>query len=220
MYNFGKNICKLQLTICLVFLLLISINAFSQNEDSREYISFGFKAGINFSSIYNSHTENFHARGKAGFAGGAFLYIPIAKYIGIQPEVLLSQRGFNSSGIYLLNSYELKRTLNYVDIPIFFAVKPIERLTILFGPQYSFLMSQSNVFTNSSLNRFQEDQFKSEPVRHNIFCLTGGLDFNFNNVVFGLRTGWDVTHNRENSSSQTPRYKNIWLQASVGFRIY
>ena len=203
-----------------ISVLLLSNLCFAQNEDAREEVAFGLKAGVNYSNVYDSQSENYEANGKGGFAGGAFLSIPIGKYLGIQPEVLLSQRGFIATGNYFLSNYELKRTLNYLDIPLLIAFKPAEQLTILFGPQYSYLLSQRDVFTNSQLTSTQQQDFDNDNIRKNTFCLTGGLDFNFNNLVLGLRTGWDVTNNKGDGTSETPRYKNVWLQATIGFRIY
>ena len=59
--------------------------------DNREEVTFALKAGLNFSNVYNTQSEDFRADGKFGFAGGAALTIPISKFLGIQPEVLVSQ---------------------------------------------------------------------------------------------------------------------------------
>jgi len=205
----------------LISILVLSNIAYAQDEaDAREKLAIGFKAGVNYSNVYDSKTEDFNANPKAGFAGGGFISIPISKYLGIQPEVLYSQRGFTGTGTYLGTTYNLKRTLNYLDIPLLFAFKPTPGLTILAGPQYSFLLSQQDVFSNSLLTYNQEQDFKNDNIRKNTFCVTGGLDFNVNNLVLSVRTGWDMTSNHGDGTSSTPRYKNVWLQGTVGFRLY
>ena len=186
--------------------------------DNRETLSFGLKAGANYSNIYDSENQNFIADAKFGFAAGAFVSIPLGRFIGIQPEVLFSQKGFKSTGTYLGSTYELTRTTDYLDVPLLLAVKPIKELTVLFGPQFSYLMKQKDDFTGGNISASQQQDFNNDKVRKNTFCLTGGLDFNLNNLVIGLRTGWDVKDNDGVGNSTTPRYKNIWHQLTLGYR--
>lgn len=67
----------------------------------REHFTAGLKLGTNFSNVYDSEGEDFEAEGKFGFAGGAFFSIPIGRLVGIQPEILFSQKGFRSTGTFL-----------------------------------------------------------------------------------------------------------------------
>ena len=68
--------------------------------DNREKLSFGIKAGANYSNVYDSEGEDFVADAKFGLAVGGFVSIPLGKFIGVQPEILFSQKGFKSSGTY------------------------------------------------------------------------------------------------------------------------
>ena len=129
------------LTIILTLSFITSIN--SQTMDRREDFVFGLKAGTNFSNVWDESGDEFVAEGKFGFAGGAYFGIPLGTYIGIQPEVLFSQKGYRGSGsVPLLGSYEYTRTTNHLDIPIQLQIKPSEFLTIVAGPQYSYILSQ------------------------------------------------------------------------------
>jgi hypothetical protein len=74
---------------------------------------FGLKIGSNYSNIYDSNGENFDAKGKFGLAGGVFMAIPISKFLGVQPEVLFSQKGYKQTGTFLGNTYDLTRTTSY-----------------------------------------------------------------------------------------------------------
>jgi len=210
---------KIILTLLGTFFTTAIVFAQS-GSDARESLAIGGKIGLNYSNIYDSQSENFDANPKIGFVAGGFLSIPIGKYFGIQPEVLYSQRGFTASGTFLGSRYDLNRTLSFLDIPILFAIKPTQTLTVLFGPQYSYLLKQRDEFSNSFMTTVQEQEFKNDNIRRNLFCLTGGVDFNFKNLVLGVRTGLDMTNNKGDGTSTTPRYKNIWVQGTVGFRIY
>lgn len=101
-----------------------------------------------------------------------------------------------------------------------FAFKPSEFITILAGPQYSYLLKQSDRFTSSSTSYLQEQEFKQSSIRNHIFGAAVGLDINLRHVVLGARIGWDLVNNRSDGNSFTPRYKNVSSQITVGYKFY
>ncbi|OFX74953.1 MAG: hypothetical protein A2X12_06945 [Bacteroidetes bacterium GWE2_29_8] len=189
-----------------------------KNTDLREKLKFGLKIGANYSNVYDSEGEKFDADAKLGLATGIFIGIPIGKYLGINPEILFSQKGFQATGRILGSDYKFTRTTNYIDIPIFLALKPIEFVTILLGPQYSFLLKQKDVFTNSLTSFEQEQEFDNDNIRKNTLSVAGGIDINVKHVVVGARLGLDIQNNNGNGTSATPRYKNAWYQVTLGYR--
>jgi hypothetical protein len=98
------------------------------------------------------------------------------------------------------------------------AIKPSPVLSILAGPQFSFLLDGKYDFKSDLLSGQVKQDFDNEDVRKNTLCLTGGLDLNLENLVISGRAGWDLKENNKDGSSTTPRYKNVWLQATIGFR--
>lgn len=190
----------------------------AQQKSNSSKLTMGFKIGANYSNVYDSQGENFVADGKFGLAAGVFASLPLGSFWGFQPELLYSQKGFKATGTMLGSSYSYTRTTNYLDIPLLLAFKPSQSVTILAGPQFSFLTSQKNEYTSATVNTFQEQQFNNDNVRKNTLCFTGGLDINSSNMVFGLRAGWDFETNNGDGTSSTPRYKNMWYQATIGFR--
>lgn len=208
----------------IMFFLLANCIAFStlaqkDKSDFRNELSFGLKIGANYSNVYNSSGEKFVADPKFGVAAGAFLTLPIGKYIGIQPEILFSQKGFKATGVLLGSTYEVSRTTSYIDLPIFLAIKPIESITILAGPQFSYLLNQKDEYTNGKTTTQQQQQFNNDNLRKNTVCFVAGIDINIKATVIGLRAGWDVLNNNGDGTSTTPQYKNAWLQGTVGFRL-
>jgi hypothetical protein len=181
---------------------------------------FGVKGGANYSNQYDSKTTDFSATARFGVAAGAFLGIPLGKYLGVQPEVLFSQKGFKATGKVLGTSYDLTRTTNFIDVPLLLTIKPMEYLSIVVGPQYSYLIKQKDVFSNNLFTTEQTQAFTNENLRKNVLGFIGGVDINVKNVVVGLRAGWDVQNNNGDGTTTTPRYKNAWTQATVGFRLY
>lgn len=191
----------------------------AQDDDSRETFHLGLKIGANYANVYDSEGEEFRADGRFGFAGGAFFSIPIGRYIGVQPEVLISQKGFQGKGILLGSSYEFTRTTTYLDIPLLFALKPAPFITVLAGPQYSYLLQRKDVFKGNGATILQQEEFENDNIRKNTLCFTGGVDVNIQqHMVTSLRVGWDLRNNNGDGSSTTPRYKNAWYQATIGYR--
>lgn len=199
------------------FLLAIVANAQSETEN-RERLQIGLKAGGSISNVYDSKGEDFDANAKLGFSGGAFLAIPLGRLLGLQPEFLITQKGFKGSGRLLGENYNFKRTTTFFDIPLLVAVKPAEFLTIVAGPQYSYLLQQRDVFTSSFMSHDQAQEFQQDNIRKNIFGVIGGIDININHIVISGRIGMDLVKNRGDGNSDTPRYRNVSGQVTVGYK--
>ena len=213
--------------IVTISLLLVGMtSSFAQDEnDTREEFEMGAKAGINISNVYDEEGGNFVANSKAGFAGGIFFSIPLNKYIGIQPEVLFSQKGFQSTRTLALgpffNNYTVNytTTTNHIDIPLQLQIKPSPFLTLVAGPQYSFVLSKEDKRTdsNGNVNSTQTD-YDNSNIRRNIFGVVGGLDINISHLVISGRAGWDLQNNNGDGTSTNPRYKNAWYQFTAGVK--
>jgi len=139
--------------------------------------------------------------------------------LGIQPELLFSQKGYKSTTSLLGSELSLTRTTNYIDLPIFFALKPNEMFTLLIGPQYSFLTSQNDVYINPISNTVVNQNFATDNIRRNTLCLVTGVDINLDRLVLGARVGWDLFDNNGDGTSTNLRYKNVYAQATVGIRL-
>lgn len=194
-----------------------TLSAQSNDDDPRTRISFGPKAGVNISNVWDTKGEDFVADPKAGVAAGVFVGIPIGKYLGVQPELMFSQKGFKGEGTLLGTQYSFKRTTSFIDIPLMVQVKPAKFLTIVAGPQYSFLLKERNVYTFGSNSVEQNEQFDNDNIRKNIFGLVGGLDVNIKQLVIGARASWDLQNNNGDGTSSTPRYKNRLVQVTLGY---
>jgi hypothetical protein len=203
--------------IILIITALIFMSEYSNAQrDCRGKLYLGLKIGANLSNVYDSQSEKFNANSKFGWVAGSFLAIPAGRYLGLQPELLFSQKGFRATESISGTDYQFTRTTNFIDLPLFITLKPTTQLTLLAGPQFSYLMKRRDVFANS----VQQNQFAHDNIRKNIMCFIGGLDFNFNHLLLGARFGWDVTQNNGNGTSAAPQYKNVWYQASLGYRFF
>lgn len=191
------------------------------SREAKRSLVFGVKAGLNRSNVFDEEGPGFVADAKTGFAGGAFLAIPFGGFLGVQPEMLVSQKGFQSTGRTGDGDiYWLERTSTYLDIPLQLQLKPFRFFSLLGGIQYSYLMSQNDrlTFNTSSIEEHQD--FRNDNIRKNILGLVTGFDINIRHLVLSGRASWDLRANRGDGSSYTPRYKNLLIQGTVGFRFY
>ncbi len=209
-----------KISIGLAFLTALSINTYAQDDvSSSSKLQLGVKIGANYANVYDAQSEEFKSDALLGVAGGVFLSIPIGQYLGIQPEIMFSQKGYQTSGSLLGVSYNYKHTSNFIDIPLFFAFKPIPIVTLLVGPQYSLLISERRKFSNTLFDPIvKEDDFKNLDVRKNTLGVALGGDINIDRVVIGFRAGFDVLHNNGDGTQSTPRYKNAYYQGTIGLR--
>ncbi|MDF3027275.1 MAG: hypothetical protein K0S23_1582 [Fluviicola sp.] len=191
----------------------------SEKYDRRDKFTVGARVGANLSNVWDSEGEEFEADAKLGFAGGVFASIPIGRYMGVQPEIIFSQKGFQASGILLGTTYSYEKTTNWIDIPLQFQIKPIAFLTILAGPQFSFRVSERNVYRYGSNSAAQEEEFENDNIRKNILGISTGFDINIYHVVVSGRACWDLQNNKGDGTSSTPRYRNQFVQLTVGFKI-
>jgi hypothetical protein len=206
---------KVVLIIAIITSVAGILCAQDDNTDLRDKLQFGLKAGVNISNIYDTKDQEFDADYKFGFAAGGFLAIPFGKYLGFQPEILFSQKGYKASGSFLTVDYKFTHTASYIDVPLLFALKPSANVTLLAGPQYSFLVKQKDVFSSGSFTADQEETFEND---RSVLCFLGGIDFNLNQFVVSGRAGWDLQKNNGDGTSTNPRYKNVWYQATVGLK--
>lgn len=204
-----------------IFISLIAVSkAQTTIADERRKLVIGAKAGGNISNVYDVIGQDFRANPKIGLAGGVFFDIPIWKYIGIQPEVLFSQKGYQSTGVLLGGTYSDTRTTSFLDIPLQIQFKPARFIAFLGGIQYSYLLYQKDVFSFGANSTSQEQASRNDNVRKNICGAVFGIDFTIDHLIISGKGCWDLQRNNGDGSSYMPRYKNIWFQLTVGFRLY
>ncbi|MFN8713204.1 MAG: porin family protein [Bacteroidota bacterium] len=161
---------KKKLFFSFLPLFLLSQQGITQNTDidPRERLTFGVKAGINYSNVWDKQGQEFQADPIVGFAGGVFVLIPVGMFAGIQPEFLISQKGFQGSGTLLGSQYSFSRVTTFIDIPVLFEIKPAPFLFIVLGPQYSFLLTEKNEYTFGANSTVQQQEFDNDNVRNHI----------------------------------------------------
>jgi hypothetical protein len=213
-------------SFCLFFIVATTLQA-QENKDlrstsreARQKLVFGLKAGLNSSNVYDQSSNSYVAAPRIGGMAGAFLCVPVGRLLGFQPELHISQKGFIASGQMSVEPYTLTRTTTHLDIPLLLQLKPFSFLSLVAGPQYSYLMKQRDEFSSRGQYEEVSQTFRTDNIHKNLLGIVTGADINLWHLVVSVRTGWDVTANHGDGSSSTPRYKNFWLQGSIGYRIY
>lgn len=204
----------------VIFIIASTILIFHFGHAQENKFIYGLKAGATYSNVYDSQGESFNADSKFGYTSGIFVTIPLGEQIAFQPEFLFGQRGFKATGKILGSTYSFTRTTSYLDVPLLFAYKPIELLTVVLGPQYAYLVQQKDVFATGSTSVLQEQEFQNDNLRKSVLGFVGGVDINLRHTVVGARVGLDAQNNNGNGTATTPRYKNVWAQMTFGFRLY
>ncbi|HEX8350149.1 MAG TPA: porin family protein, partial [Hymenobacter sp.] len=100
---------------------------------SAQDIRFGAKVGVNYSTITADDTEGIES--KIGLQAGGLVNFGLSDLISIQPEVLYSQKGYQSE-----EDSDFKVKLNYIDIPVMVKVNA-GGLFFEGGPQVGILAS-------------------------------------------------------------------------------
>ena len=123
------------------FLLLTTATASSY----AQKLHLGVTAGAN---LYKITGRSFDEKTQAGFSAGVYGEYSINRIMGIQSELLWSQlkakTGDQFSQIYPgVGISGADVYLNYISLPVMFAFKPTPELSILIGPQYSYLVNQT-----------------------------------------------------------------------------
>jgi Outer membrane protein beta-barrel domain len=211
---------KIKVTLIILLAVVLPVSKIqAQKKDSTiRLLPVGIKIGTNYSNMYAEQDDAFTADAKSGLAAGVFFPFSLGAFIGVQPELVFSQKGFKAKGNLLGSSYNFKRTTSYLDLPLLLALKPMPSLTLLAGPQFSYLLKQRDEWTTSTTSEVQEKELENDNTQKNTFCAIVGLDINVDHIVIGVRGGWDVSQTNGDGSATALRYKNTWLQTTLGYR--
>lgn len=114
--------------VLAAFAIMFGTAAFAQS-------NFGIKAGMNFTKMSQISLQGESSDFRPGFHAGVFADINLL-VIGIRPEILYSQKGFEID----TEEGTLESTLNYIDIPVMVKLSPLPIVSLYAGPQISFLL--------------------------------------------------------------------------------
>ncbi len=95
-------------------ILLLSLIIITSTLSFSQKAHFGIKGGVNFSRF--TFKDNDATDYRTGFHAGILSHIHLNKQFAIQPELLYSEQGDEST--VLGNNNKLDRKVNYINIPV------------------------------------------------------------------------------------------------------
>lgn len=209
---------KLILSVALLATMAVSQ---AQEKQMSKKVAFGVKAGLNSSSANFSGNPTVPSiTSVIGPNFGFFTNINLGKRFAFQPELLYSVQGFDYifEDIYMRS--DVKTRLNYINIPLNFQFKVIQKAYISAGPQIDFLTKAKGDYTTKL--KYTSTVSSGENV---------DLKDNYSSTVFGVNigAGYNVTNNffadvrycrtlTGANNDNTIASNNTVIQLSIGYK--
>lgn len=210
-----------KLFILSVLGLGLFLNSRAQSLFTNNGFSFGLKAGANISNVIKTGESDFKSKFKPGFAAGIFVNIPVADVISIAPELVYSQKGYQTAGSILPgDDYDYKVTTNFVELPLLVKFYPgLEGFNIFLGPQVSFLTSTTESFKSGSDEFRRTVAERNKNLKKSLLGGVIGLGYNIDeNFGLNARYALDFQRNNANGTTEVPAYKNQVIQLGLTYQ--
>ncbi|MDQ6610447.1 MAG: PorT family protein [Bacteroidota bacterium] len=128
-----------------VIMLFATISMFAQTP------KYGIKAGLNLSKLTQTNAD-----WRTGFNAGFLAHVHITPSFSLQPEVM-----YSSQGAKYPNNPDLKRKLDYIDIPLLLQYNFDNGFRLQGGPQVGFLISAKDKLGDVTLNTVSTNNFNA-----------------------------------------------------------
>lgn len=168
---------------------------------TAQHNNFGIKGGLNVYSIYSDN--NAPTDSKVGFHLGLISHIHLANQFALQPELIFSTQGAQSTN----NGITTKLNLNYVNVPLLFQYMYDNGFRLQAGPQLGFLVNAKSETNNTSTD--VKNNLKGFEVAFGI-----GASYVHPPTGFGVDARYNFGLNNINDSSSVNSY-NRGLQVGV-----
>ena len=183
----------------LLFALFFALTGYSQ-------IHIGAKAGANLTRLDGqAFDDNF----EFGYQIGGFVYFNLTDFVGVQGEVLFNQTNTKISDDYrdvFDNAFKKDKTLNYVSVPVLLRLNSEGLITVVAGPQFSFLANNDESFRQNGKKLFKKTDFS----------FVAGAEINIRPLTIYARYVWgfsDVSDFGDKANSEQ-------IQAGLALRLF
>ena len=196
-----------KLTGKLAFCLLLLTAAIVETQ-AQSSLQLGIKGGGDLMKIGG---RSFDGKNYPGFVAGVYGQLNFTSKWSLQPELLWNQTVGKTSAdfnqIYTGVS-DQQVILNYVALPVIVAFKPIPELSILLGPQYSFLVQQTQGLLplQPGVNAFKKSDLS----------IVFGGQLNLGKVIFGVRYSANLNNI---CFRDTDPWRQYGINAYIGYQI-
>lgn len=159
-------------TVCL---LLVLITTFCQEVAAQRKTFVGVKGGYNLSTAYFFHSfygSDIVTRMEGGFQGGIIAMNYLRNHVGLQAELLYSQKGWKQK--FDTGQPDLITELNYIELPLL--------VNIHTGKEQMHFFANAGCFAEYLISSSQSE----EPESNNIYAFKESRDHKFG---YGFRGG-------------------------------
>ncbi len=193
------------------------------------------KAGVNFANMKfeeeNPDIEDLARNGSIGFTGGLVFLLPIGDVFAVQPELLFSQKGAESSYTVLGQTFTSKLTYNYIDIPLLLRLSLGETygeglgLYVNGGGYVGYALNGKNKFSNPITNGETDITFDDVDDQRRVdFGVALGAGVTLGNLFFDLRYNHglndlldDDANNSNDNGIKKLQHRGLALTAGIAF---
>jgi hypothetical protein len=118
-----------------LLIVLVAAGLVSTANAQKGSITFGVKAGANFSMFGGDDSDGFDS--KIGFNAGGIVNIPVSSMFSVQPEVVFSAEGAKMDA----DPDDIKYNLGYINIPVLLQYNNPSGFYAETGPQIGLLIT-------------------------------------------------------------------------------
>ena len=206
----------------LTFILLLGFLATAKGQENevRNRLALGLKGGVNFSNIIRTGDNDFDTDYTTGFNAGIFVNIPLLDRLSIEPELLFSQKGYETADNGLFADRTFKQTTNWIEVPLKLKVLITPTFNMVLGPQFSFLTKTTNEF-DGDFAQVEQTEYEDDADKFKKNILGGTIGFGVDltdHLSINGRYAIDFQRNNEDGSSDIPEFKNQSWMLSLGIK--
>ncbi|MEO6498589.1 MAG: porin family protein, partial [Mucilaginibacter sp.] len=144
---------------------------------------------------------------------GFTLEVPISYPLSFAPEILYSQKGYSASTI----DGNFRQRNNFIDVPLLAKVRLAPAVSIVAGPQISFLVSSKNSYRNGFIT-VTDDRYDYAGNKTLLGGVIGlSVDLSRSIELHGRYT-IDIQDSNSDAYSVIPDYRNQVWQIGLGFK--
>lgn len=206
--------------VCLIISAIVfTLHVQAQHMQLGKGAYLGFKAGFNVSNVIKSGESDFRSKFKPGLAAGVFVDIPVLEALSFAPEVVFSQKGYQSTGTILGGDYNYKVTTNFIDVPVLAKFWVSDGFNLTVGPQVSFLLSTTESFKSGSREFRTTVEETNKGLKKSLFGGVVGLGYEIGGKLgINARYALDFQKNNADGSAEVPEYKNQVIQLGLTYQ--
>ncbi len=191
----------------------MTTSIFSQNLAYDRYtVSGGLLGAFNFTKfrIEGNNVDNIDYEYNHGWSAGAWLNLPLHRWISLEPQVMYSYYDYNSvSGPSLLPN----GSISYISVPLLLKLHAGRHVAFTVGPQADFLGK-----LHKTPESVREEDFESTS-----FSISGGIEIlpHLPIVLFGRYVhGLTNLDKREGQTGNIVEYFNTNIQVGVKLKLF